>query len=173
MSIFNPNSLNSETVSPNYQSDKYTPVLALKELVASLQREQNKIQNLLSSLSFALRSFNNLNQFLELTPLMVARVTDAEGGALILYHDHHKVKLEQIYCQNNQFREQINQSFQNVILDINNYQKKQQKNPDKFPNIECFSSFVEDKFHEKLAPFFKVFSTPILIKNIEKHTLGI
>ena len=42
-----------------------TPVLALKELVASLYREQNKIQNLLSSLGFALRSFNNLNQFLE------------------------------------------------------------------------------------------------------------
>ena len=42
-----------------------TPVLALKELVAKLYREQNKIQNLLSSLGFALRSFNNLNQFFQ------------------------------------------------------------------------------------------------------------
>lgn len=173
MSIFNPNSLNSKTVSSNYQSDQYTPVLALKELVASLQREQNKIQNLLSSLSFALRSFNNLNQFLELTPLMVARVTDAEGGALILYHENHKVSLEQIYCQNNQFREQINNSFQSVVNDINNYQKKQQQNPEKFPDIECLSSFVENKFHDKLTPFFKFFSTPILIKNIEKGRLYI
>ncbi|WP_231932886.1 GAF domain-containing SpoIIE family protein phosphatase [Geminocystis sp. NIES-3708] len=160
-------------MSSNYQSDKYTPVLALKELVASLQREQNKIQNLLSSLSFALRSFNNLNQFLELTPLMVARVTDAEGGALILYHDNHKVNLEQIYCQNNQLREQINHSFQSVVNEINSYQKKHEKNPDIVPNIECFSSFVEDKFNDKLTPFLNVFSTPILIKNIEKGRLYI
>jgi hypothetical protein len=41
-----------------------TPVVALKELVSRLHREQNKIQDLLSSLGFALRSFNNLNQFL-------------------------------------------------------------------------------------------------------------
>ncbi len=60
------------------------PIVALKELVANLQREQNKIQDLLSSLGFALRSFSNLNQFLELTPLMAARVTDSIGGALIL-----------------------------------------------------------------------------------------
>lgn len=55
-----------------------TPVVALKELVARLHREQKKIQDLLSSLGFALRSFNNLNQFLELIPLMATRVTDAK-----------------------------------------------------------------------------------------------
>ena len=64
------------------------PVLALKELVANLQREQHKVQDLLSSLGFALRSFSNLNQFLELTPLMAARVTDSVGGALILYKNN-------------------------------------------------------------------------------------
>src|SRR4028119_737966 len=62
-----------------------TPVSALKELVARLHREQRKIQDLLSSLGFALRSFNNLNQFLELIPLMATRVTDVDGGALILF----------------------------------------------------------------------------------------
>ena len=41
------------------------PVSVLKELVANLYREQHKVQNLLSSLGFALRSFHNLNQFLE------------------------------------------------------------------------------------------------------------
>ena len=44
---------------------KSNPVVALKELVANLQREQHKIQDLLSSLGFALRSFSNLNQFLK------------------------------------------------------------------------------------------------------------
>ena len=76
--------LTTATVNMGDQSTDIKPILALKELVASLYREQNKVQNLLSSLGFALRSFNNLNQFLDLTPLMAARVADAEGGALIL-----------------------------------------------------------------------------------------
>ncbi|MEO1592955.1 MAG: guanylate cyclase, partial [Cyanobacteria bacterium J06632_22] len=53
-----------------------SPVFALKELVARLQREQHKIQDLLGSLGFALRSLNNLNQFLELIPMIASRVTD-------------------------------------------------------------------------------------------------
>jgi phosphoserine phosphatase RsbU/P len=76
-----------------------TPVFALKELVARLHREQNKIQDLLSSLGFALRSFNNLNQFLELTPLIASRVTDADGGALVLFKPNGQMRLERLHCQ--------------------------------------------------------------------------
>lgn len=94
------------------------PVLALKELVASLNREQNKIQNLLSSLGFALRSFNNLNQFLELTPLMAARVSDAEGGALILAHPDGGVRLEQLYTQNSQTSQELRLAIEQSIRQI-------------------------------------------------------
>ncbi|BAQ64941.1 GAF domain-containing SpoIIE family protein phosphatase [Geminocystis sp. NIES-3709] len=173
MSIFNHNSLNSENVKNAFQGDNYSPVLALKELVASLQKEQNKIQNLLSSLSFALRSFNNLNQFLELTPLMVARVTDADGGALILYGKNNNIKLEQIYCQNNQYRDKIFSSFEGVVEDINSYQKQLEKDINSLPHIDSFSSFVQDKFEEKLSLFLNIFSTPILIKNTERGRLYI
>jgi sigma-B regulation protein RsbU (phosphoserine phosphatase) len=76
-------------------------VFALKELVSRLHREQTKIQDLLSSLGFALRSFKNLNQFLELTPLIASRVTDADGGALVLYKPNGQVRLERLYCQDN------------------------------------------------------------------------
>jgi phosphoserine phosphatase RsbU/P len=76
-----------------------TPVFALKQLVARLHREQNKIQDLLSSLGFALRSFNNLNQFLELIPLMATRVTDGDGSALVLLKPNGQVRLEQLHCQ--------------------------------------------------------------------------
>ncbi|MEB3336407.1 MAG: PP2C family protein-serine/threonine phosphatase [Leptolyngbyaceae bacterium] len=76
-----------------------TPVFALKELVARLHREQYKIQDVLGSLSFALRSFNNLNQFLELIPLMASRITDADGGALILFKPNGQPRLERLHCQ--------------------------------------------------------------------------
>jgi sigma-B regulation protein RsbU (phosphoserine phosphatase) len=91
-----------------------TPILALKKLVANLQKEQHKIQDLLSSLGFALRSFSNLNQFLELTPLMAARVTDAEGGALILFKDDSQVYLEQIHCHDSQIGAEVRQVLERV-----------------------------------------------------------
>ncbi|MBE9078381.1 PP2C family protein-serine/threonine phosphatase [Romeria aff. gracilis LEGE 07310] len=75
-----------------------TPVFALKELVSRLQREQYKIQDLLSSLGFALRSLNNINQFLELIPMIASRVTDASGGALVLFHPDGQLRLERLYC---------------------------------------------------------------------------
>jgi len=42
--------LTTPTVNMGDQSTDIKPILALKELVASLYREQNKVQNLLSSL---------------------------------------------------------------------------------------------------------------------------
>ena len=170
MSIFNYNSFNPEEDIPS-SNDKYTPVLALKELVASLHREQKKIQDLLSSLSFALRSFNNLNQFLELIPLMVARVTDAEGGALILYNKKNQVNLEQIYCHNHESREQILLSFQSTVKEINSYYRRHKRNPQKYPLNESFPVFVENKFEQKFGSWLKVFSCPILIKNVEEGRL--
>ena len=84
-------------------------VYALRELVARLQREQAKIQDLLSSLGFALRSLNNLSQFLELIPMIASRVTDASGGALVMFQPDGKLQLTQMYsakdgdCQNVRF----------------------------------------------------------------------
>ncbi|MBF2058584.1 MAG: SpoIIE family protein phosphatase [Cyanobacterium sp. T60_A2020_053] len=136
-------------------------------MVANLQREQNKIQNLLSSLSFALRSFNNLNQFLELTPLMASRVTDAEGSALVLYQQNKQVKLDQFYCQNQPLKEQINQDFISVINHINNYQTQHQLDPNFYPPLECFPVFVQEKIHNKLSCYLQIYSTPVLTKNVE------
>jgi len=73
----------------------------LKELVTRLSQEQTKIQDLLSFLGFALRSFSNLNQFLELIPLIASRVTDAEGGALILFKSTGQMRLESLHCLDN------------------------------------------------------------------------
>jgi len=75
-----------------------TSVYALRELVARLQREQAKIQDLLGSLGFALRSLNNLSQFLELIPMIASRVTDAAGGALVMLQPDGQLQLKELYC---------------------------------------------------------------------------
>ena len=99
-------------------SSDVTPVFALKELVARLNREQHKIQDLLSSLGFALRSFSNLNQFLELIPLMASRVTDADGGALVLFRPNGQVKLERLHCQDTLWSQDLRRAMETATRQI-------------------------------------------------------
>lgn len=151
--------LTKNTQTRGFKTDA-TPVFALKELVANLYREQNKIQNLLSSLGFALRSFNNLNQFLELTPLMTARVTDADGSALILYKTSGQVSLEQLHCQNHQIEPEIQQVLSRVINQANS--------PSVTPALPVS---LDEQIRHGLGNKIRLYNTPILVKNIERGRL--
>jgi Serine phosphatase RsbU, regulator of sigma subunit len=59
---------------------------SLRQLLDSLSREQRRNQELLASLAYALRSFTNLGRFLELVPLVAARLVEAEG-LLVVFHE--------------------------------------------------------------------------------------
>ncbi len=143
------------------------PIVALKELVANLQREQNKIQDLLSSLGFALRSFSNLNQFLELTPLMAARVTDSIGGALILYKGN-KVHLEHIHCQDSNIGLEIRHVFEQVNLQINQTNLLYDRTVNSPSRL---SEIVDEKLSQELKLKIQSFGTPILVRNVDQGRL--
>ena len=160
-------SVNAE-VEQRIQTDDANPIVALKELVANLQREQNKVQDLLSSLGFALRSFSNLNQFLELTPLMAARVTDSVGGALVLYKNNGRVKLEQIHCQESQIGLEMRRVFEKVSYEIDKLIKTD-RSGDITP--AALSIQLDERVKEELELDVKVFGTPILVKNQEQGRL--
>ncbi|GAB1544394.1 PP2C family protein-serine/threonine phosphatase [Scytonema sp. NUACC21] len=140
-----------------------TPVVALKELVARLHREQNKIQDLLSSLGFALRSFNNLNQFLELIPLMATRVTDADGSALFLYKPNGQVRLEQLHWQDSRQRKNIRKALETVSNQIT-YAPNSQP-------LATSTSVLDDHMHRQLGPDIQIFGTAILVKHTERGWL--
>lgn len=150
-----------------------TPVLALKELVARLYREQNKIQNLLSSLGFALRSFNNLNQFLELTPLMAARVTDANGGALILFNVNGQLRLDQLHCQDTQIAQDIRQVIEQLTREYAIKVNRNQNQPLKVNQKLSFPGEIDEKIRQNLLSKIQIFGTPILVKNAERGRLYI
>ena len=164
VTIYNKQSFN-QPISQDSNNNK--PILALKKLVANLQREQNKIQDLLSSLGFALRSFNNLNQFLELTPLIASRVTDADGGALIIHQSTSKVNLPQIHCYNSNLKGKLKQSLEKTIRKINLEHRAIS------PESESFSVLVDETIKNELNLHAQAFSTPILVKNIERGRLYI
>ncbi len=69
---------------------------SLRELIDSLSHEQIVNQELLLSLSFALRSFTNLNRFLELIPLFLTRLIDVEGSVLIPFQDDGSIWRDQL-----------------------------------------------------------------------------
>jgi sigma-B regulation protein RsbU (phosphoserine phosphatase) len=143
-----------------------TPVLALKELVASLYREQYKIQNLLSSLGFALRSFNNLNQFLELTPLMAARVTDADGSALILLKQNGQISLEQLHGQEHQTTQKLRRKLEGIVRQVNATESQNNKNSNE-PAVLLPSS-LDEQIRQAFGSQMRLYSTPVLVKNVER-----
>ncbi|MBD2139369.1 PP2C family protein-serine/threonine phosphatase [Anabaena sp. FACHB-1237] len=158
---------------PSYQPDSHAnattdvpPVVALRELVNRLSREQNKIQDLLSSLGFALRSFNNLNQFLELIPLMASRVTDADGSALFLYKPNGQIRLEQLHWQDSQQRKHIRKALETATSQITLLPNSTSGNsPIKSPSI------LDDQMHRYLGPDVQIFGTAILVKYTERGWL--
>jgi phosphoserine phosphatase RsbU/P len=148
-----------------------TPVFALKELVSRLHREQNKIQDLLSSLGFALRSFNNLNQFLELTPLIASRVTDADGGALILFKPNGQMRLERLHCQDSQQCQDIRKALETATRQVTaQITAAATATPGKVAPQNT-TAVLDMQVNRSLGSDVQLFGTAILVKNTERGRL--
>jgi sigma-B regulation protein RsbU (phosphoserine phosphatase) len=147
-------------------ASEVTPVFALKELVSRLHREHNKVQDLLSSLGFALRSFTNLNQFLELTPLIASRVTDAEGGALVLFKPNGQVRLERVHCQSGAQCQDVRK-----VLEAALRQFSSSASGGKIVPSPSFTAALDHQISALLGPQVQLFGTSILAKNVERGRL--
>jgi phosphoserine phosphatase RsbU/P len=150
----------------NYEPQMMS-VSALQELVVSLNRQQKKTHELLSNLGFALRSFKNLNQFLELIPLMVTRVTDGEGGAIILFKKTGQLQIQQLHCQGesncNDLRQRIEMAIFNTITDVSEGKE-----------VIFHADFwdkLESRIELNLDYEIKIFRTPILLESGERGRL--
>jgi len=151
-------------------SPEITPVFALKELVARLNREQHKIQDLLSSLGFALRSFNNLNQFLELIPLMASRVTDCDGGALLLFKPNGQVRLERLHCQDGRLCQDIRKAIESATRQIS-ASIAAAKTEEVTAISPSTIAALDQQMNFCLGADVQVFGTAILVKNAERGRL--
>jgi len=155
------------------ENDISTPVYVLKELLARFQREQNKTQDLLSSLSFALRSFNNLNQFLEIIPMMAARVTDADGGALFLFRSSGQVQLEQLYCLEGNSCEDIRNVLETVARQVNSTVNLPRLDNDSIDKAIAPAESLDQHMGNSLGEGIKTFGTAIWVKSVEVGRLYI
>jgi phosphoserine phosphatase RsbU/P len=142
-------------------------VLALQELVGNLNRQQKKTHELLSNLGFALRSFKNLNQFLELIPLMVTRVTDAEGGGIILFKKNGQLQIQQLHCQGEanctDLQQRIERAIFQTLTDVSETKE-----------IIFHTDFwgeLERKIELDIDYPIQIFRTPILLGSGERGRL--
>jgi len=159
--------------SVDVSSGDSSPVVAMKGLVARLRREHDKIQDLLSSLSFALRSFNNLNQFLELVPLMASRVTDADGSALVLYRTNGQVELNRLHCQDRHqtgnIREALERATRQTMATIATMSVP--ASVDGIVTYHRATPVLDHQVTQCLGPNVQLFGTAILVRNVERGRL--
>ncbi|MGL5508133.1 MAG: guanylate cyclase, partial [Microcoleaceae cyanobacterium] len=148
-------------------TEETTPLIVLKEMVARLQREQQNINDLLSSLGFALRSFNNLNQFLELIPLVASRVTDADGGALVLFKPNGQVRFQQLHCQEGRQCQDIQRALETVTKEI----MKGIKSPLDLQDSSINITNLDYQVSHYLGEDVHLFGTSVLVKNRERGRL--
>ncbi len=141
-----------------------TPILALKQLVARMHREQQNVNDLLSSLGYALRSFNNLNQFLELIPLVASRVTDADGGALVLFKPNGQVRFQQLHCQEGRQCQDIREALETATRQI----IAEMKIPLNYQDGPFPTASLDYQVSNYLGKDVQLFGTGILVKNSER-----
>jgi sigma-B regulation protein RsbU (phosphoserine phosphatase) len=147
-----------------------TPVITLKELVARLQREQQNVNELLSSLGFALRSFNNLNQFLELTPLVVSRVTDADGGALILFKSNGQIRFQRLHFQEGRQCQEIRLALETATRQVTT-QSSRTLDQLSHPLPPTYTASLDRQVNHYLGQKVQLFGTPVLVNNEERGRL--
>ena len=69
---------------------------SLRQLFDSLSSELRRNQDLLVSLGFALRSFTNLQRFLELVPVVASRLVGVEGALLVPFQSDGRLWRDQL-----------------------------------------------------------------------------
>ena len=72
------------------------PYESFRDLLESLSNEKRLNQELISSIGFSLRSFTNLDRFLELIPVVASRLVGVSGSLLIPFHPDGRISRDQL-----------------------------------------------------------------------------
>ncbi|MEL7084372.1 MAG: GAF domain-containing SpoIIE family protein phosphatase [Cyanobacteria bacterium J06597_1] len=160
----------------------------LKQLVEHLNRERIKVRELMSSLGFALRSFNNLNQILELIPLVSSRIADASGAALVLFEGAEGIKISRMYCSEggdcSRIKQALDRAVQSVAADLAETASSQSSNeapktaysPDvpastSLKLADSFEQLLDERVGLNLGRSVQLFGTSLLSRNVIRGRL--
>ncbi|MEN9225609.1 MAG: SpoIIE family protein phosphatase [Thermostichus sp. HHBFW_bins_43] len=141
------------------------PVPVMQARLAELGREQSLMRDLFGGLAFAIRSFNNLNQILELTAFVASHLTDTEGGALVLFNPNGTIQLEQLHCSDLNRRDQIRAEMERITQNLSTQERSTPTEGSLSMNISALEHLLDERLRQKLGPDVQLFGTPLLIRN--------
>ncbi len=124
------------------------------------------MQDLFGALAFALRSFKNLNQVLELIAFVASHLTNAEGGALVLFNSNGTIQLEQLHCSDVGRRNQIRSLMEKVTQNLSLQQSGGPgfASPDSDQN-SWVEQVLDQQFRQDLGSDVHLYGTPLLVRN--------
>jgi phosphoserine phosphatase RsbU/P len=96
----------------NVSVPELNPALVMP--IGGSQRQEN-IHLILESLGFALRNFKNFNQYLEILPSMIARITDADGAMVVLFRKNTQQPTKAIHCRSKENCPEVTQSIEQSL----------------------------------------------------------
>jgi sigma-B regulation protein RsbU (phosphoserine phosphatase) len=141
-------------------------IRTLNHLATELGRERRKIQELVSSLGFALRAFNNLNQILELIPLVACRLTDAEGAALVLFQTDGSLQLERMYCTDGWECSRVRQVLESTTQGLSaTVLSDSAATATDLVSLSFLETQLDEQLGRALGPQGQFFATPLLLKH--------
>nr|WP_241434046.1 PP2C family protein-serine/threonine phosphatase [Prochlorococcus sp. MIT 0603] len=144
----------------NSVSSASHPYDSLRDLLDSLSNEQKRNQELIASLSFALRNFTNIDRFLELIPVLASKLVGVGGCLLIPFHVDGRISRDQIYC------EPIDNS-DSLIRQILNFEKGSEVGfAQQETDLKGLDHIVESYFSNSF-----VFSTSLVARGIQRGRL--
>ncbi|NJK64568.1 MAG: SpoIIE family protein phosphatase [Synechococcaceae cyanobacterium SM2_3_1] len=154
------------------------------------------MQDLFGALAFALRSFKNLNQVLELIAFVASHLTDADGGALILFQPNGRIVLEQLHWVDMDVREEIRSRIEKALHQISlstliktspevatpiTYSLASPTQGDtrlqstwlSFEQAAGVEEVLDSTLHQVLGEKMQLYGTPLLIRNTVRGRLYI
>jgi phosphoserine phosphatase RsbU/P len=87
-------------------------------MVADGSQRQENIHLILESLGFALRNFKNFNQYLEILPSMIARITDADGAMVVLFRKNTQQPTRAVHCRSKENCPEVTQSIEQSLQNV-------------------------------------------------------
>jgi phosphoserine phosphatase RsbU/P len=78
-------------------------------------RKQEHIHVILESLGFALRNFKNFNQYLEILPSMIVRITEADAGMVVLFRKNNPQPARAIHCRHKEHCPEVTRSIEKSL----------------------------------------------------------
>ncbi len=131
-----------------------------RDLLDSLSKEQSINQELITSIGFSLRSFTNLDRFLELVPLVASRLVDVDGSLLVPFHSDGRIAKEQLHVIPNSHADQL-------ILKIFNFLPGEKIG---FANSENNLRALDDLV-QSYAVHSSIFATSIVARGVQRGRL--